>query len=266
MGSPPGGNDRLGQSGSPRGPRGAARGREHHSRGRRFGGAVAPPEPGLYRHRQTGFRLGIERRPRKGDRRHFVQHHRGEREHEVQVRHRRGSRLGKRDHERHGDDRRHVWNRLRNDHVPDHARHGDTTHPLAAGLTGSPAVTSSAQTFTWGVPGTAAVKIATISGASTHCGIYAYDTGAAMIGGFTAPARRTGFFLQDTTASAWNTNGQALFDAAVRWTAHVPVTPVGVTASPGNAQVALTWTASSGAASYNVKRATASAGPYTTVG
>ena len=34
----------------------------------------------------------------------------------------------------------------------------------------------------------------------------------------------------------------------------------------GNAQVSLSWSASSGAASYNVKRATVSGGPYTTVG
>ena len=46
----------------------------------------------------------------------------------------------------------------------------------------------------------------------------------------------------------------------------VPAPPTGVTATPGNAQVSLSWTASSGATSYNVKRATVSGGPYTTVG
>jgi fibronectin type 3 domain-containing protein len=44
-----------------------------------------------------------------------------------------------------------------------------------------------------------------------------------------------------------------------------PVTPTGVTATPGNNQVALSWTASAGATSYNVKRATVNGGPYTTV-
>jgi hypothetical protein len=38
-----------------------------------------------------------------------------------------------------------------------------------------------------------------------------------------------------------------------------------VTATPGNAQVSLSWNASAGATSYNVKRGTASGGPYTTV-
>ncbi|MCZ8518540.1 MULTISPECIES: glycoside hydrolase family 6 protein [Paenibacillus] len=44
-----------------------------------------------------------------------------------------------------------------------------------------------------------------------------------------------------------------------------PAAPAGVTAAAGNAQVKLTWNASAGAASYTVKRATVSGGPYTTV-
>lgn len=43
------------------------------------------------------------------------------------------------------------------------------------------------------------------------------------------------------------------------------VAPTGLTATPGNAQVALSWNASTGATSYNVKRSTVSGGPYTTV-
>ena len=39
----------------------------------------------------------------------------------------------------------------------------------------------------------------------------------------------------------------------------------GLTATAGNGQVALSWTASTGATSYNVKRATVSGGPYTMV-
>jgi hypothetical protein len=44
-----------------------------------------------------------------------------------------------------------------------------------------------------------------------------------------------------------------------------PPAPTGLTATPGNAQVTLNWNASSGAASYNVKRSTTSGGPYTTI-
>jgi fibronectin type 3 domain-containing protein len=45
----------------------------------------------------------------------------------------------------------------------------------------------------------------------------------------------------------------------------VPPAPTGLTASAGNAQVSLSWNASSGATSYNVKRSTTSGGPYTTI-
>jgi len=44
-----------------------------------------------------------------------------------------------------------------------------------------------------------------------------------------------------------------------------PAAPTGLAATAGNAQVALSWSASSGATSYTVKRATTSGGPYTNV-
>ncbi len=46
----------------------------------------------------------------------------------------------------------------------------------------------------------------------------------------------------------------------------VPSTPQGLIATAGNAQVSLSWAASSGAASYSVKRSTTSGGPYSPVG
>ncbi|GMK38649.1 hypothetical protein PCCS19_17030 [Paenibacillus sp. CCS19] len=45
----------------------------------------------------------------------------------------------------------------------------------------------------------------------------------------------------------------------------VPAAPTSVTAAAGNAQATLTWTASTGAASYTIKRSTTSGGPYTNV-
>jgi len=62
---------------------------------------------------------------------------------------------------------------------------------------------------------------------------------------------------------------------AINWDAFVatqatsstpPTAPTNLVATAGNAQVGLTWSASGGATSYNVKRATVSGGPYTTVG
>jgi hypothetical protein len=46
----------------------------------------------------------------------------------------------------------------------------------------------------------------------------------------------------------------------------IPPTPTGLSANPGNAQASLTWSASSGATSYHVKRSATSGGPYTQVG
>jgi hypothetical protein len=48
-------------------------------------------------------------------------------------------------------------------------------------------------------------------------------------------------------------------------TASVPGPPSGLAATASNASVALTWTASSSATSYNVKRATTSGGPYSQI-
>ena len=45
----------------------------------------------------------------------------------------------------------------------------------------------------------------------------------------------------------------------------VPPAPAGLSATAGNAQVGLNWSAASGATSYNVKRATVSGGAYTTI-
>ncbi len=47
--------------------------------------------------------------------------------------------------------------------------------------------------------------------------------------------------------------------------ATAPAAPTALTALAGNAQVSLSWTASAGATSYNVKRALSAAGPFTTV-
>jgi len=45
----------------------------------------------------------------------------------------------------------------------------------------------------------------------------------------------------------------------------IPVMPVGLQATPGNAQVSLIWNVSAGATSYHVKRSTTSGGPFTTI-
>jgi hypothetical protein len=90
------------------------------------------------------------------------------------------------------------------------------SHPLTAGLTGTPTVTRAADTFNWGVPGAAAVKGATVPASPTHSTSFGYDAGATMPG-LAAPARRVGFFPSNTTATNLTTDGWKLFDAAIRW-------------------------------------------------
>jgi fibronectin type 3 domain-containing protein len=66
--------------------------------------------------------------------------------------------------------------------------------------------------------------------------------------------------------SAVNTVGESGNSTQVSATpVPAPSTPTGLTATAGNQQVSLTWNASTGATTYNVKRGAASGGPYTTI-
>jgi hypothetical protein len=93
-----------------------------------------------------------------------------------------------------------------------------TSHPIAAGYTGTLPVYNSQDWMTWGTPGSNAVKIATLEClcASHKSTIFAYDKGVAMPG-LTAPARRVGFFFSDFSARNMNPHAANLFDAAVTW-------------------------------------------------
>ena len=67
--------------------------------------------------------------------------------------------------------------------------------------------------------------------------------------------------------AAVNTAGQSANSSQVSATPlGIPPVPTNLVATPGNAQVGLSWSASSGATSYNVQRSTTSGGPYTTIG
>jgi|HubBroStandDraft_1064217.scaffolds.fasta_scaffold12794_2 fibronectin type 3 domain-containing protein len=68
--------------------------------------------------------------------------------------------------------------------------------------------------------------------------------------------------------SAVNSGGESANSSEVSATPSAPLTapstPTGLQATGGNAQVSLNWNATSGAASYNVKRSTTNGGPYNT--
>ncbi len=89
-------------------------------------------------------------------------------------------------------------------------------HPLAAGLSGPVTVASAPSTFSFGEPNAQAIVVARAIGSATHPVLFAYERGKAMPG-LTAPARRVGLFLGDTTAAVLNGSGGKLFDAAVIW-------------------------------------------------
>lgn len=94
----------------------------------------------------------------------------------------------------------------------------DPSHPLSAGLTGNVQVYSSANYMRWGwTTQAAAAKAAKVTGQESWYGIFGFAQGAAMHGGFAAPARRASIFLDDNTATLLTTKGVQLFDAAIEW-------------------------------------------------
>lgn len=88
------------------------------------------------------------------------------------------------------------------------------------------------QAFGWAKPAPSASIVVNVEGETTHAGVFTYEKGATMYGGFVAPARRVGFYLSDATfhyltavhgeaendpnLSQWWTSLK-LFDATVRW-------------------------------------------------
>jgi hypothetical protein len=93
----------------------------------------------------------------------------------------------------------------------------NSTHPMAAGLTGTVQVTSANTTFGWGKLNANAVKIATLTTDATKATDFGYEANIVMPG-LTAPSRRVGFFYTASSTSL-TTNGGLLFDNAIKWAA-----------------------------------------------
>jgi fibronectin type 3 domain-containing protein len=73
------------------------------------------------------------------------------------------------------------------------------------------------------------------------------------------------FYVVAAVNSAGESGNSAPASATPSAPVTIPPVPAGLTATAGNGQVSLTWSASSGATSYHLKRATVSGGPYTQV-
>jgi hypothetical protein len=94
-----------------------------------------------------------------------------------------------------------------------------SSHPLAALLSGDVQVLSSTGTVRWARPVASAVVVARPAGSSRRAAHFAIETGAALSGNRTAPARRVGTFLDHGSSHRLKPAGWALFDAAIVWAA-----------------------------------------------
>jgi Flp pilus assembly pilin Flp len=90
-------------------------------------------------------------------------------------------------------------------------------HPMAAGLSGLTTVYDSNERLRYGEVTSDAVLIATTDTQSDRHVLYGYDTCAAMVDNFPAPARRVFFFVDGDAADNLTSDGWALFNAAFAW-------------------------------------------------
>lgn len=138
--------------------------------------------------------------------------------------------------------------------------------PLAppAAVAGLSAVPGSAQvSLSWDASAGAStytVKRSTVRGG--HYGTIAIGVGATSFIDTTVTNGTPYYYV----VSAANPGGESSNspEVAAKPVA-APAPPSGLTAQPGNGHVALNWTASAGATSYNIKRATTTDGLYTTI-
>jgi len=110
--------------------------------------------------------------------------------------------------------------------------------------------------YNWSAtPGTGVANVSVTGGQGTNTVTYTVT----LTAGFTGTATFTASLTD-------NVNGPAT--QAVNITVNPPApppAPTGLNATAGNAHVLLSWNAVGGATSYNVKRATVTGGPYTTI-
>ncbi len=98
------------------------------------------------------------------------------------------------------------------------------SHPIAQAAhlqVGEIKVVHGSAELRFGKPGAAAQVIARLDGSSSKAGVFAYDKGAALVGGGNAAERRVGLFASDHTASRYSATAWRIFDAAILWAADV---------------------------------------------
>ena len=94
----------------------------------------------------------------------------------------------------------------------------NSTHPMAAGFSGTTAPYFITQGMSFGVPAASAINIATAPhGAGQVPVIFGYEKGVTMVGGIVAPHRRAGFPLRHDFIDLLSPDGWTLFNAAIQW-------------------------------------------------
>jgi hypothetical protein len=100
----------------------------------------------------------------------------------------------------------------------------DPSHPLAAGLAGTPTIFSVPQDIGWGAPGSQAALVGSTEDGS-HVVLFAFEAGTPMPSGIRAPGRRVGLFTFGDSPSALTEDGWKLVDAAIHWTRYKVAAP-----------------------------------------
>ena len=147
--------------------------------------------------------------------------------------------------------------------------------PQVSATPGVPGVSPAAPTNFTAMPGNAVVTLTwtastgatgyNVKRATTSGGPYT-QLAAPTSSGYTDPSVINGvtyYYVVSTLTAAGESANSAQVSAMPSAVGESPEAPTSLTATPGNAVVALTWTASAGATGYNVKRATTGGGPYT---
>ena len=96
-------------------------------------------------------------------------------------------------------------------------------HPMAAGLKpGLVQFIKEPDVLKWVIPEPSAISIASLPGTPEQKAIFGYEKGAAMYGGYIAPARRAVFPLDNPAYDDLTEQGVALFDATIQWLIETP--------------------------------------------
>jgi hyaluronoglucosaminidase len=97
----------------------------------------------------------------------------------------------------------------------------DAATPLSAGLRGPVRVYRQEGRIRWAVPAPGATVAATVPGDPGRATLFGFDTGAPLLGGLVAPARRAGLYLGDEGLLSGLVAEETVrvFDAVVTWAA-----------------------------------------------